>query len=158
MIRTAKSKWFGNLKHGRGFIVSDSGELSALSYSFKERFEDAIGINPEEMVAAAHSSCLSMAIAAELDKRAIEPQSIDVTSAISFENIANTWSIPEIHLKVVINALGANPRLVEEAANIAKVNCPISKLLRTSIRMELFIHTKPSHLNKTDVESVHDQQ
>src|SRR5690606_8349311 len=102
MIRTAKSKWFGSLRNGRGFIVSESGELSALSYSYKERFEDAVGINPEEMVAAAHSSCLSMGIAAELDKRGIEPQSIDVISAISFENISNVWSIPEVHLKVVI--------------------------------------------------------
>lgn len=144
MIRTAKSKWFGSLNEGRGFIVSESGELSGLSYTYDQRFGDHVGFNPEEIIAAAHSSCLSMAIAAELNKRKITAESIDVTSSVSFENIRNSWTIPEVHVKVVITAIGASDRLIEEAANISKINCPVSKLLRTGITMELDIITEQS--------------
>lgn len=137
MKRSAKAQWKGNLKQGQGYIDTESGVLSHQSYSFIKRFGDEKGTNPEELIAAAHASCFSMAFAAELEKRQLTAESIEVQAIVHLENISNSWSISEVNLHVKANVPSASAYKVEDAANIAKVNCPVSKLLRAQITLDL---------------------
>ncbi len=137
MKRSAKAEWSGNLKEGKGVIDSESGVLSHQNYSFTKRFGEERGTNPEELIAAAHASCFSMAFAAELEKRKLTPEKIEVEAFVHLENISNAWSISEVNLMVNAQVPSASANQIEEAANVAKINCPVSKLLRANITMEL---------------------
>jgi osmotically inducible protein OsmC len=133
MKRSANAVWNGGLKNGKGKFGTHSGVLSDVSYSFKTRFENDPGTNPEELIAAAHASCFSMALGAQLEERGIQPESIQTTSTITFENATLTQS----HLDVTVTAPGAEKSRVEEAATAAKQGCPISKVLNLEITMTL---------------------
>lgn len=135
MERSASAQWRGNLKQGMGFIKTESGCLSNLPYSFLKRFGDEPGTNPEELIASAHSACFAMAMSAELDKKGMKAESIDVKARISLEKSGESWSIPRIHLDVSAYVPEASKENVEEAANTAKSNCPVSKLLNADISM-----------------------
>lgn len=139
MKRYASSQWRGNLRQGKGAINTESGSLSNLAYSFSRRFGDERGTNPEELIAAAHSSCFAMAVSAEFEQRKIQAELIDVKATVSLENVAGGWSIPAVHLDVSIEATGADRSQIEEAAKSAKANCPVSKLLKADITMNLNI-------------------
>ncbi len=135
MKRSAKAVWNGGIKDGSGSFGTGSGAIQNQTYSFRTRFEDAPGTNPEELIAAAHASCFSMAVSAQLAERAIAPQSVETTSTITFENKTLTRSV----LQTTVKAKGADRKKIEEAASAAKVGCPISKVLNLEITLELDI-------------------
>jgi len=131
MNRQASAVWSGGLKDGKGTVSTQSGALKEMQYSFHTRFEDGVGVNPEELIAAAHASCFSMALSAQLGDRGITPQSVRTTATVTMENLAITKSA----LEVVVQAPGADRAKFDEAANAAKEGCPISKVLNAEITM-----------------------
>jgi len=135
MKRSAKAVWNGSIKDGRGCFGTGSGAIQDQAYSFRTRFEDAPGTNPEELIAAAHAGCFSMALAAQLGERSITPQSVETTCTITFENKALTQSV----LRTTVKAQGADRKKIEEAASAAKAGCPISRVLNLEITLELDI-------------------
>jgi len=135
MKRSAKAVWIGGIKDGSGSFGTGSGAVQDQAYSFRTRFEDAPGTNPEELIAAAHASCFSMALSAQLGERGITPQSVGTTSTITFENLTLTRSA----LQTTVKAKGADRKKIEEAASAAKAGCPISKVLNLEITLELHI-------------------
>ena len=135
MNRSASAVWKGNLKEGGGSFSVQSGAIKDLKYSFKTRFEGAPGSNPEELIAAAHASCFSMAVGAQLGERGITPESIETTCDITFENLTLTKSA----LTTKVTARGADKAKIEEAAAAAKAGCPISKVLKLEIALDLKI-------------------
>lgn len=139
MKRSASAEWRGSLKQGQGYINSESGSLSTLSYSFTKRFGEERGTNPEELIAAAHSSCFAMAVSAELEKQKLSAESILVKANVSLEQVNGAWEIPAVHLDVKISAPGVAEEKVRTAAETAKANCPVSKLLKANITMDLSI-------------------
>ncbi len=135
MKRSANAVWKGGLKDGNGTFSVQSGAIKEQKYSFKTRFEDAPGTNPEELIAAAHASCFSMALGAQLGERGITPEAVETTCAITFENLTLTKS----ELRTTVKAKGADRTKVEEAAAAAKAGCPISKVLKLDIELDLKI-------------------
>jgi osmotically inducible protein OsmC len=135
MKRSAKAVWNGSLKDGSGIFGTGSGAIQSQAYSFRTRFEDAPGTNPEELIAAAHASCFSMALSAQLGERSITPESVETTSTITFENKTLTRSV----LQTTVKAKGADRKKIEEAAAAAKTGCPISKVLNLEITLDLAI-------------------
>src|SRR5438046_5874657 len=108
MKRKASAVWLGGLKDGKGSISSDSGVLKDTQYSFSTRFENGIGTNPEELVAAAHAGCFSMAFSAELGKAGITPESIRTTATITLDKTDAGWTITESHLDVAARIPGVD--------------------------------------------------
>ncbi len=137
MQRTANATWNKGLKDGSGTFSVGSGAFQQQSFSFRTRFEDAPGTNPEELIAAAHASCFSMALSAQLGERGITPESVQTACTITFENLTLTKSA----LKTNVTARGADRAKVEEAAAAAKEGCPISKVLKLDISLELNLTT-----------------
>jgi osmotically inducible protein OsmC len=135
MKRIANATWAGGLKDGRGTFSVASGTITNQNVTFRTRFEDDPGTNPEELVAAAHASCFSMALSAQLGQRGITPASIETTCAITFENGTLSKSV----LQTTVRASGAEKAKVEEAAAAAKAGCPISKVLNLEIVLELTV-------------------
>lgn len=137
MKRSANAVWNGSLKDGRGSFGVQSGAIKDLKFSFKTRFEDAPGTNPEELIAAAHAGCFSMALSAQLGERGITPQAVETRCAVTFENLTLTRS----QLETKVTAPGADRAKVEEAAQAAKAGCPISKVLKLEIALDLTVVT-----------------
>lgn len=135
MTRTAHAVWNGSLKEGKGTISTQSKGLSDTAYSFGTRFGDGVGVNPEELIAAAHASCFSMAFSAQLGERGITPESVDTTAAVTMENLTLTKSV----LTTKVSAPGADRAKVEEAAQAAKEGCPISRVLKLDITLDLTV-------------------
>ena len=135
MKRSADATWKGGLKDGSGTFGVQSGAIKEQKFGFRTRFEDAPGTNPEELIAAAHASCFSMALSAQLGERGITPEAIETTSTITFENLTLQKSV----LETTVKARGADKAKVEEAAAAAKVGCPISKVLKLEIVLELTV-------------------
>ncbi len=135
MKRSANAVWEGSLKEGKGTFGVGSGAIKGTPYSFKTRFEGTPGANPEELIAAAHASCFSMAVGAQLGERGITPESIETTCDVTFENLTLTKSA----LTTTVKARGADKAKIEEAAAAAKAGCPISKVLKLEIALELKI-------------------
>jgi osmotically inducible protein OsmC len=135
MKRSATAIWEGSLKEGKGTFGVASGAIKGTPYSFKTRFEGTPGANPEELIAAAHASCFSMAVGAQLGERGITPESIETTCDVTFENLTLTKSA----LATKVTARGADRAKIEEAAAAAKAGCPISKVLKLEIALELKI-------------------
>lgn len=131
MQRHATAVWNGGLKDGNGTVSSQSGVLQDAKYDFKMRFEDAPGTNPEELIAAAHASCFSMALSAQLAERGISGE-IRTKATVTMENLTLTKS----HLELVVTAPGADAGKAEEAWNAAKAGCPISKVLNLEITLD----------------------
>jgi lipoyl-dependent peroxiredoxin len=136
MKRSASAQWRGNIKQGNGLITTESGSISKIPYSFSKRFGDEKGTNPEEMIGAAHASCFAMAFSGELEKEGMKADTIDVKAIVSLEKAGEGWEIPSIHLQVNANVPGSSHEKVERAANSAKTNCPISKLMNAKITMD----------------------
>jgi osmotically inducible protein OsmC len=137
MKRTANATWNGALKDGSGTFGVESGAFGEQKYGFKTRFEDAPGTNPEELIAAAHASCFSMALSAQLGERGITPESVSTKCTITFENLTLTRS----NLVTKVIARGADRAKIEEAAAAAKAGCPISKVLKLEIELELVVES-----------------
>jgi lipoyl-dependent peroxiredoxin len=136
MIRKASAVWRGDLKGGKGSISTESGVLAETQYSFSTRFENGIGTNPEELIAAAHAGCFSMALSAELGKAGLTAESIQTAATLTMERVDAGWTVTLIHLGVLATIPGANAATFNAAANAAKAGCPISRLLNTTITMD----------------------
>jgi lipoyl-dependent peroxiredoxin len=136
MQRKASAVWQGNLKGGRGTISTASGALSNTQYSFSTRFEDGVGTNPEELIAAAHAGCFSMALSAQLAEAGLTADRIDTTATVTMEKNAVGFEVTASHLDVTAKIPNATAEAFETAANNAKAGCPISRLLNAKITMK----------------------
>jgi osmotically inducible protein OsmC len=136
MKRTASAVWKGGLKDGKGSVSTESGVLSEAQYSFSTRFEDGKGTNPEELIAAAHAGCFSMALSAELGKQNKTPESIETEAAVTLLKTDDGFTVTAVHLKVRGKVPDLTPPDFQKAAEAAKANCPISRLLKAEITME----------------------
>ena len=136
MKRKASAEWKGGLKDGEGTISSDSGVLSDTQYSFSTRFENGIGTNPEELIAAAHAGCFSMALSAQLGEAGMTAESIKTTASVNIDKVEGGFAITKVHLEVTARIPGADQQAFESAANSAKINCPVSKVLNAEIAMD----------------------
>jgi osmotically inducible protein OsmC len=136
MKRKASAVWNGTLREGKGTISSDSGVLSDTQYSFATRFADGKGTNPEELIAAAHAGCFSMALANELGKSGLTPESINTSAVVTLEQTASGFAITAVHLDVTARVPGATPETFETVATTAKNGCPVSKVLKADITMD----------------------
>ena len=136
MKRKASAQWQGDLKTGKGAISTESGVLENTPYSFTTRFESGKGTNPEELVAAAHAGCFTMALSAELGKANLVAESLRTTATVTLDRLDLGWSITESHLEVVAKIPGASPEVFRKAAETAETGCPISRLFNTKITMD----------------------
>lgn len=134
IVKSGSAVWKGGLKDGTGTVSSQSGALTGQPYGFNTRFEDRPGTNPEELIAAAHAACFSMALANILGQQGITADEIDTQARVSLESRGGVFVIPAVHLEVVIHAAAEEPALLA-AADEAKANCPVSKLLNAQITM-----------------------
>jgi osmotically inducible protein OsmC len=135
MKRNASAVWQGGLKDGKGMVSTASGVLSNTPYSFSTRFEDGKGTNPEELIAAAHAGCFSMALSNILGESQLTPKSIETKATLTMEKMDAHFTVTEIHLDVTANIPGADEAKFQAAAEKAKAGCPISRLLNTKIEM-----------------------
>jgi len=135
MNRKANAVWNGDLKGGNGTMTVDSGVLQNAKYSFGTRFENAKGTNPEELIAAAHAGCFSMALSGELGKAGITPDSVTTTATVTLEMLEKGPTVTESHLDVTVKAHGLDDAAFQKIAEAAKAGCPISRLLNTKITM-----------------------
>ncbi|HEX8925336.1 MAG TPA: OsmC family protein [Terriglobales bacterium] len=136
MQRSASAHWQGGLKDGKGTISSASGVLSNTQYSFSTRFENGIGTNPEELIAAAHAGCFSMALSGQLGNMGLTAESIDTTAKVSLEKVDGGFGITTVHLELRAKVPGADEAKFMEAANNAKAGCPVSKVLNAKITLD----------------------
>jgi osmotically inducible protein OsmC len=135
MERKASAVWQGGLKDGKGEFSAPSGVFSHVPYSFKTRFESAPGTNPEELIAAAHAACFSMALSAQLGAANLTPDSINTTANLKMEKLDSGWAITAIHLDVKAKIPNADDAAFQKAAADAKAGCPVSKVLNAQITM-----------------------
>ena len=136
MKRNASAVWTGALKEGRGIISTDSGVLSDTQYSFGTRFENGKGTNPEELIAAAHAGCFSMALSAQLGTMGLTPDRIATSATVSLDKVGDGFAITAVHLTVKAKVPGADAPQFQTAANNAKAGCPVSKVLNATITMD----------------------
>ena len=135
MESKASAVWKGNLKGGSGAISSGSRELSDTAYTFATRFEGSAGTNPEELIAAAHAGCFSMALSAQLGEAGLTPDHVTTTATVTLEMLDSGPTVTTIHLEVTASVPGASQSAFDTAANNAKTGCPISKLMNAAISM-----------------------
>ena len=136
MIRKASAVWHGDLKGGSGIMAVPSGVMTNAAYSFPTRFEDKAGTNPEELLAAEHAGCFSMALSAELAKAGLTPRRVETTAAVTLETVDGKPTVTRSQLTVRAKVPGADHARFLEVANGAKAGCPISRLLKAEITME----------------------
>src|SRR5438046_15219 len=136
MKRKASAVWRGGLKDGKGTISSESGVLSKTQYSFSTRFENGIGTNPEELIAAAHAGCFTMALSGQLGNAGMTAESIETTATVTMDKLDAGWTVTEVHLDVNAKIPGADKAKFDTAAANAKAGCPISRLLNAKITMD----------------------
>ncbi len=135
MKRTANAQWRGDLKSGSGTLTTASGVLSQSPYSFHTRFEEGKGTNPEELLAAAHAGCFSMALSAQLAQAGLTAESIETTCTISLEKQPEGFAITASHLELQAKVPGASAEAFDKATQAAKSGCPVSKLYKTNITL-----------------------
>jgi len=133
MQRKASAVWSGDLKTGNGSISTDSGVLKQTQYSFSSRFESGIGTNPEELLAAAHAGCFTMALSGQLGNAGIVAQKLETTATISLEKVGDGFSITKSHLDLVATIPGADKAKFDIAVKNAETGCPVSKLFKAEI-------------------------
>ena len=136
MQRKGSAHWSGGLKDGKGTISTASSVLNNTQYSFSTRFENGIGTNPEELVAAAHAGCFSMALSAQLGNAGLTAESIDTTATVTLEKTDAGFAITASHLDVTAKIPGADQAKFDEAAKAAETGCPVSKVLNAKITMD----------------------
>jgi osmotically inducible protein OsmC len=135
MQRKASAQWRGDLKSGQGTVSTASGVLSNSAYSFHTRFEEGKGTNPEELLAAAHAGCFSMALSAQLAQANLTAESIETTCTISLEKQPVGFAITESHLELNARVPGASQEAFDRAVQAAKTGCPVSKLYKANITL-----------------------
>jgi osmotically inducible protein OsmC len=135
MKRTANAHWAGDLKAGGGTVSTASGVLSGTPYSFHTRFEEGKGTNPEELLAAAHAGCFTMAVSAQLAAANLTAETLDTVCSISLEKQPDGFAITESHLELEARIPGASQEAFDKAVQAAKAGCPVSKLYKTNITL-----------------------
>ena len=135
MQRTAQAQWRGDLKSGKGTLTTATRTLSETPYSFVSRFEQGQGTNPEELLAAAHAGCFSMALSAQLAQANLTAESIETTCKISLEKQPDGFAITESHLDLKARVPNATQEAFDKAVQAAKTGCPVSKLYKTNITL-----------------------
>lgn len=136
MNRKARAVWQGTGKEGSGHLSSDSGVLSTTPYSFKTRFENEKGTNPEELIGAAHAACFSMALSLMLGNAGHKPQSIDTTADVSLDKKGEGFAITKVALNSTISLPGIDSAAFDEIIQKAKAGCPVSQVLNAEITLD----------------------
>jgi len=136
MQRNGSAVWKGGLKDGNGQVSTGSGGLKSAPYTFASRFETGGKTDPEELIAAAHAACFSMAFSGQLGQANLKPESIATTATVTLEKTDAGMTVTAVHLKVKAKVPGADRAAFDKAANNAKAGCPISRLLNAKITME----------------------
>jgi len=136
MQRKGSAIWKGDLKTGKGTVSTDSGVLSQTQYSFSTRFENGKGTNPEELIAAAHAGCFTMALSAQLGSAGLTPEILETTATVTFDKLEAGWTVTNILLDVKGRVPKADQAAWDKATLEAKAGCPISRLLNTTINMQ----------------------
>jgi lipoyl-dependent peroxiredoxin len=136
MKRTASAEWSGSGKDGEGSLSTPSGALDEMPYSFHTRFENGDGTNPEELIAAAHAGCFTMALAFALEKAGFEAENLDTNATLTMDKTASGWEISAVHLELNAEVPEIDNDAFQEIAADAKANCPVSKLLKCEITLE----------------------
>lgn len=136
MKRTASAVWSGGLKDGKGSISTQSGVLDNTQYGFSTRFENGPGTNPEELIAAAHAGCFTMALSMILGEAGMTAQRMQTTAAVTLDKVADGFEITAVHLDLVAKIPGADQQAFQAAADKAKAGCPVSKLLKAAITLD----------------------
>ncbi|MEO7065866.1 MAG: OsmC family protein [Rhodanobacter sp.] len=136
MKKSASAHWSGGIKDGQGSISTETDALREVSYGFKSRFEDGPGTNPEELIAAAHAGCFSMALSLELGKAQLTAESIDTTAEVTLDKDGDGFKISAVHLTCKANVPGANAATFEKIAQATKQGCPVSKVLNATITLD----------------------
>jgi lipoyl-dependent peroxiredoxin len=135
MKRTASAVWHGDLKQGKGRVSTQSGVLSKTQYSFSTRFENGVGTNPEELIAAAHAGCFAMALSHLLGSEGFTPDELSVEAALTLEQVSGNWTITTIHLDLTGKVPGIDEAKFGEFADKAKAGCPVSRVLNANITL-----------------------
>jgi osmotically inducible protein OsmC len=133
--RNGSAVWSGGLKDGKGAVSTGSGVLKDSQYGFNTRFEDGPGTNPEELIGAAHAGCFTMALSGQLGQAGLTAQELRTTATVSMEKVEGGFSINAVHLDLVAKIPGASQEAFDKAAQTAKENCPVSKLLNAEITL-----------------------
>jgi len=136
MKRTASASWSGDLKTGKGTVSTQSGVLRETPYSFTTRFENSPGTNPEELIAAAHAGCFTMALSAFLGRAGFTPEKLSTQATLSLEQVQGNWTITAINLVTTARIPAIGPDQFQEIAADAKANCPVSRLLNATITLD----------------------
>src|ERR671920_2021246 len=136
MKRRGSAQWQGGIRDGKGTVSTESGVLSETQYSFRTRFEDGNGTNPEELIAAAHAGCFSMALSGQLGNAGKTAESIQTEATVTLDKTDAGFTITAVHLKVRAKVPGASPPDFQTAAENAKKGCPVSRVLNAQITME----------------------
>lgn len=132
MDRYASAVWHGTLKEGKGTISSQSGTLKDTQYSFAARFAEGVGTNPEELIAAAHAGCYTMALSAQLTEAGFTPDTIETKAVLTLDLHGDGPTITKIHLTNTSKVPGLDKAKFDELAGKAKVGCPVSKVLKAA--------------------------
>ena len=136
MQRKGSAMWQGDLKSGKGTVTTDSGVLAQTPYSFTTRFENGKGTNPEELIAAAHAGCFTMALSAQLGNAGLTPEKLETTATVTFDKLEAGWTVTNILLNVKGKVPKADVAAWDKAGQAAKTGCPISRLLNATITMD----------------------
>jgi osmotically inducible protein OsmC len=136
IVRNGSAHWAGGIKDGKGAISTESGALTAYPYGFASRFEDLPGTNPEELLAAAHAACFTMALSLMLGEAKLKAEALDTSANVILEQVAGGFAITAVHLKLEARIPGADQATFEAVAAKAKAGCPVSKLFNATITLE----------------------
>lgn len=135
MQRHASAVWQGTLKEGKGTLSTQSGVLQATPYSFSGRFESGAGTNPEELIAAAHAGCFTMALGAKLSAAGFPPEKLSTRANLTLEQVQGNWTITTIHLELTGKVPGVERAKFDELANDAKATCIVSRALKAQVTL-----------------------
>jgi osmotically inducible protein OsmC len=136
MKRTASATWLGDLKQGKGSLTTQSGVLKETPYSFTTRFENGVGTNPEELIAAAHAGCFTMALSAFLGRAGFTPEKVSTQATLSLEQVEGNWTITAVHLDTSARIPGIGREKFQGIAADAKANCPVSRVLNAKVTLD----------------------
>jgi lipoyl-dependent peroxiredoxin len=141
MKRTASAAWSGDLKQGKGTVSTQSGILKETPYSFSTRFENGAGTNPEELIAAAHAGCFTMAVSAALGRAGFTADKLATNATLTLEQVAGNWTITTVDLQLSARVPGIDAKKFDEIAADAKANCPVSRVLNAKISLDAKLET-----------------
>ena len=134
--RRGSAVWLGGLKDGKGAISTESGALSSYPYGFAARFGGQRGSNPEELIAAAHASCFTMALSLILGEAKLTAETMETKAEVTLEKVAEGFEINSVHLTLTAKIPGADSETFQALAAKAKAGCPVSKLLKAEITLD----------------------